>query len=81
MIFDLHNLGAIQKVCHRPRGEGVKQNSDKQWQGGRGVQPNSDVTAYDKIVWQYSKLLAPPLLIFCDNYQLSNCILFEFIFV
>ena len=23
-----YRLGAIQKVCHRPRGEGVKQNSD-----------------------------------------------------
>ena len=27
-------LRGIQKVCHRPKGEGVKQNSDKVWQGG-----------------------------------------------
>ena len=30
------NIGAIQKVCHRPRGRGVKQNSDNQWQGEGG---------------------------------------------
>ena len=43
-------LGAIQKVCHRPRvgGESSKlvTNSDK----GEGVKPNSDVTAYEKIL-------------------------------
>ena len=53
-------IGTIQKVCHRPRGEGVKQNSDKEWQGGSGVNPKSDVTADEKNLWQFSKLL-----IFC----------------
>ena len=73
-----HNIhqGAIQKYVTGLGGRGVKQNSDKQWQGGRGFKPNSDVTAYEKILWQFSKLL-----IFCDEYQLPNCILFEFIFV
>ena len=49
-------LGTIQKVCHRPRGRGVKQNSDKEWQGGRGVKQNSDVSAYinfqEKLSWE-----------------------------
>ena len=44
-------LGAIQKVCHRPRKGGgsskIVTNSDK---GGRGFKPNSDVTACEKIV-------------------------------
>ena len=39
-------LGAIQKVCHRPRGGGgsskIVTKSDK----GGGVKQNSDVTAY-----------------------------------
>ena len=29
-------LGAIEKVCHWPRGRGVKQNSTRVWQGGGG---------------------------------------------
>ena len=69
-------LGAIQKVCHRPRGRGsskIVTNSDK---GGKGIKPKSNVTAYEKILWQFSKLL-----IFCEKYQLPNCILFELIFV
>ena len=38
-------LGAIQKVCHPPRGRVSSKlvtKSDK----GEGVKPNSDVTAY-----------------------------------
>ena len=69
-------MGPFKKYVTALGGEGVKQNSDKQWQGGRGVKQSSDVTAYEKILWQFSKLL-----IFCDKYQLPNCILFEFIFV
>ena len=38
--------GAVQKVCHQPRGEGVKQNSDKVWKGGGGVKSNSDFTLF-----------------------------------
>ena len=29
-------LGAIEKVCYRPRGKWVNQGSDKEWQGGGG---------------------------------------------
>ena len=46
-IPNRNSLGAIQKVCHRPRGGGgsskMVTKSDK---GGRGVKQNSDVTAY-----------------------------------
>ena len=72
----LNTYGPFKKYVTGLGGRGVKQNSDKQWQGGEGVESNSDVTAYEKILWKFYKLL-----IFCDEYQLPNCILFEFIFI
>ena len=56
-------LGPFKKYVTGLEGRGVKQNIDKQWQGGKGVMPNSDVTADEKNLWQFSKLL-----IFCDKY-------------
>ena len=41
------NMRLFKKYVTGLGGEGVKQNSDKQWQGG-GVKPKSDVTAYEK---------------------------------
>ena len=50
-VFDKHdeahkfsNLGPFKKYVTDLGGRGVKQNSDKVWQEGRGVKPKSDVT-------------------------------------
>ena len=48
-------LGAIQKVCHRPRGEGVKQNSDKEWKGGWGsskIEMSPFINFQEKFPWE-----------------------------
>ena len=43
------SVGAIQKVCHRPRGGvGSSKIVTKSDKGGRGVKPNSDVTTSKK---------------------------------
>ena len=40
--------GAIQKVCHRPRGGGGSSKIVAKCDKGEGVKPNSDVTDYEK---------------------------------
>ena len=70
--------GAIQKVCHRPRGGGgsskIVTKSDK---GGRGVKPNGDVTVYQFQRKMYRKIIHVNYDIFA-NLELftlaDNCI-------
>ena len=41
-----YKLGAIQKVCHSLRGEGVDQKDYNVWHRGRGYEPKRDVATY-----------------------------------
>ena len=72
-------LGAIQKVCHRPRGGGgsskIVTKSDK---GGRGVKPNGDVTTskkycFNNCIKMTLKVVVTPLyLLFNVAFRVDN---------
>ena len=46
LTFEPAVIGAIQKVCHRPRGGGGSSKIVTKSDMGEGVKANSDVTAY-----------------------------------
>ena len=72
-------IGAIQKVCHRPRGGGgsskIVTKCDK---GGRGVKQKSDVTTSKKyrfnnyIRMTLKVVITPPHLLFNVAFHVNN---------
>ena len=47
-VYSTVPKGPFKKYVTGLGGEGVKQISDKEWQGGEGVKPNGDVTTSKK---------------------------------